>query len=125
MVVEVYRYEHPSNTFGPYGWRWTDEDFPLHEEFGKMLDDHSDDDHPALPWEEALIEMGYSPEEVPRAQVHLKFGCVTEEALDRWFDGYHDLLKEAGFVRARYLVPEDEVTKPDPFGQVAFISEYL
>ncbi len=124
-MIEVYRYEHPSNTSGPYGWCWAAMDFPFHEEFNKMLDDHCDDDHPVLPWEDVLMELGYDPEEVPGAQVDLKWGCVTEEDLDRWFDGYHDLLEEAGFVRARYLVPEENVTKPDPFGQVAFISEYL
>lgn len=123
-MIEVYRYEHPSDTYGPYGWRWADEDFPLHEEFDKMLDDHCDDDHPALRWEDALMELGYDPEGMLGAQVDLKWGCVTEEDLDRWFDGYHDLLKEAGFVRARYLVPEESVTKPDPVGQVAFVAGY-
>lgn len=89
-----------------------------------MLHAHGDDDHPAPSRRDVLQELGYSPLDDDTDDIELKYGCITLEALDRWFDGYHDLLYKAGFVLAEYDVPEENVTMPDPFGQVVFISSH-
>lgn len=126
-MVRVYRYEHPKDTFGPYRFRG---DFgeELNERFDKMNDHHCDsNEHETIYRWDVLHGLGYTHEEIRHGvadDVNFKYGCVTLEDLNRWFDGYHDLLHEAGFVLATYDVPEGEVTKPDPFGQVAFVSSH-
>lgn len=122
-MVKVYRYEHPSDTFGPYRFRLEFED-TYQKELDEMLHAHGDDDHPSISRREALLELGYGRGYDDTIDIEVKYGCVTLEDLDRWFDGYHDLLHKAGFMLAEYDVPEENVTKPDPFGQVAFISSH-
>lgn len=117
-MIKVYRYEHPSDTFGPYWYRNLFED-EIQEELEFMVIEHDNDDHPPMAREDALLELGYSPLD---DDVEFKYGCVTLEDLDRWFDGYHPLLYKAGFVLAVYDVPKEDITKPDQFGQVMFVS---
>jgi len=120
-LIKVYRYEHPSDTFGPYHYQnWLKDD--IDEELEFMALEHSDDDHPPMAREDALEQLGYDPLDDDVDAIEFKYGCVTLEDLDRWFDGYHNLLYEAGFVLAEYDVPEEDVTEPDQFGQVMFVS---
>lgn len=119
-MIKVYRYEHPSDTFGPYRYRkWFKDE--IERELESMGLEHSDNDHPPIIREDALQELGYDRFD---DDIEFKYGCVTLEDLNRWFDGHHNLLHRAGFVLAEYDVPKENVTKPDPFGQVVFISSH-
>jgi hypothetical protein len=64
-----------------------------------MFDDHGNGDHPG-PADDP--QLGYISE-------NEHCGFATLDALDEWFDGYHEALAELGFVIAKYSVPLNTV----------------
>lgn len=87
MKVSVLRVELRGG-YGPYGCEFQ-------EKLEAMFDDHRQGDHPGPQLDPQLG--GIQPEE--------HCGFATLEALDAWFDGYHEALEELGFMIARYSVP--------------------
>lgn len=78
--------------YGPYG--------PEFAEFlDAMFEDHSSGSNPG-PQDDP--QLGFINE-----GEHC--GFATLEALDEWFDGYHEALADLGFVIAKYLVPIERV----------------
>lgn len=86
------RVEQPRGGYGPYSPEYA-------EQLEAMFEDHGNGDHSG-PGDDP--QLGFiQPEE--------HCGFATLDALDEWFDGYHEALAELGFVIAKYLVPMERV----------------
>lgn len=90
-MVSVVRVEQPGG-YGPYGAEFM-------EALEAMFEDHRRGDNPG-PQDDP--QLGYINE-----GEHC--GFATLEALDEWFDGYHEVLAELGFHIAKYRVPIEQV----------------
>lgn len=101
----VYRYENKYGE-GPYQtaeWRSP-------EDQQRMCDAHASLKHPS--WcIDALRSV---------SRGHLA-GCDSREALDAWFDGWHQVLADNGFRVVEYTVPVENVLESWSGLQVAFI----
>lgn len=116
--MRVYRYESQSG-YGPYtydnpdlpGARWSTGDGDPANEFVEMWAAHDyDDDHPVA-WAtfngDGLSE--YDP-----------IACPSMEALNKWFDGFHEMLARNGFKVVVYEVPDKAVTMGHSGKQLSF-----
>lgn len=88
MLVSIYRVEAPRGGCGPYN-----------NEHGLILESmfevHRAGGHPS-PLQDWILQ-GIRPDE--------HCGFATLEQLDEWFDGFHDVLHELGFIVAKYEIP--------------------
>lgn len=91
MQVSVLRVEQ-SDGAGPYSPDYLDD-------LADMFLEHGDGTHPG-PKDDP--QLGYMWEEE-------NCGFATLDALDEWFDGYHEALEALGFAISKYLVPIQDV----------------
>lgn len=88
MLVSIYRVEAPRGGYGPYN-----------KEHGELLEPmfekHRSGSHPS-PRQDWILRGIQATEHC---------GFATREQLHEWFEGFEDLLHEAGFVLAKYVVP--------------------
>lgn len=93
MKVSVFRVETQRGGCGPYVKS------EHYDTLADMFEAHEDAEHPSPkkdPYLEYIADDEYC-------------GFSTVEALDDWFDGYHDVLAECGYVIAVYSVPYTDV----------------
>lgn len=82
------RVEQLRGGYGPYSPEYT-------EALQAMFEDHGNGEHTG-PADDP--QLGF-------ISGHEHCGFATLDALDEWFDGYHEALESLGFVIAKYLVP--------------------
>lgn len=90
MIMKIYRYEHPELGAGPYN-------SACHqlECMGKIH--NSSPAHP-LPTDDFLLFEMWISETV-------FFGFDSLDKLNQWFDGFHDIIRDAGYLIFEYDVP--------------------
>lgn len=89
-TIKVYRYENNKGE-GPYWQKFTDS-------LVEMYNKHNGDDYPG--WLQDF-EVKNNPDYIS--------GCNSLESLDKWFDGYKELLNEAGYDIKTYLIPKENI----------------
>ena len=89
MKVSVFRVEEPRGGCGPY------KGSPHAEALSEMYAEHGSGANPA-PQEDPLLGYVATDEHC---------GFATIEALDAWFEDFHDVLEECGYVIVVYSVP--------------------
>ena len=92
MKVSVLRVEQRGG-HGPYSAEYE-------EALYAMFEDHRSGEHPG-PQDDPQLGKEILPGE--------HCGFATLDALDEWFEGYHDSLEELGFMIAKYSVPKELV----------------
>lgn len=119
----VYRYENDKGE-GPYRHHHKGYENPLQS----MCNSHADGAHPAWslcmscldPWGCDCDD--YAPE-VDEDEVTSDYvaACASREALDAWFDGWHEQLAANGFKVVEYTVPAENVVDGYSGLQCAFL----
>lgn len=109
-MTTVYRYENDKGE-GPYRFNYAGYSHPLID----MCNAHTDDNHPV--WLKWWGDGDFSREEIDPGYLA---ACDSREALDAWFDGWHDVLSEYGFTVKEYTVPVDQVVTGRSGLQCAF-----
>lgn len=89
MKVSIFRVETPRGGCGPY------KGTAHFDELEEMYAEHGQGDHPS-PDDDPMLGGMYEEEHC---------GFATLDALDQWFEGYHELLDECGYIIACYTVP--------------------
>jgi hypothetical protein len=95
-VKYVFRYEHPTHKCGPYlRCHGIDSIKDAHNNLESRHTPGASEDGLDDPWEKLIG--GY------------RFACPSIQLLNKWFEGFHDTLREAGFIVAVYEVPTSHV----------------